>query len=83
MKNDCLKHHVLTVFFSYILLQLGSDFEKMTGSLKVNLHTIGSRCRMAGTEVLGSFVFVCHVRSENGSQRHGCEEHNGAAHPTA
>ena len=26
------------------------------GNLKANLRTIGSRCRMAGTEVLSSFV---------------------------
>lgn len=55
-KINGVKRHVSMVFFAYILLQLGSGFDTMMGNLKSNLRTIGSRCRMAGTEVLGSFV---------------------------
>lgn len=43
------------VFFAYIL-QLGSGFDRIAGNLKANLRTIGSRCRLAGTEVLSSLV---------------------------
>ena len=44
------------VFFAYVALQLGSGFDRIMGTFKANLRTIGSRCRMAGTEVLGSLV---------------------------
>lgn len=55
-KISGVKRHVSMVFFAYILLQLGTGFDTMMGNLKANLRTIGSRCRMAGTEVLSSFV---------------------------
>ena len=42
------------VFFTYVFLQLGSGFDRIMGNLKANLGTIGSRCRLAGTEVLSS-----------------------------
>jgi SRSO17 transposase len=51
-----VKRHVAMVFFAYVLLQLGSGFDKIMGNLKANLRTIGSRCRLAGTEVLSSLV---------------------------
>jgi SRSO17 transposase len=51
-----VKRHISMVFFAYILLQLGSGFERIMGNLKANLRTIGSRCRLAGTEVLSSLV---------------------------
>jgi SRSO17 transposase len=51
-----VKRHVAMVFFAYILLQLGSGFDRIMGNLKANLRTIGSRCRLAGTEVLSSLV---------------------------
>ncbi len=51
-----VKRHIAMVFFAYILLQLGSGFDRIMGNLKANLRTIGSRCRLAGTEVLSSFV---------------------------
>jgi hypothetical protein len=43
-------------FFAYVLRQLGSGFDRIMGNLKANLRTIGSRCRLAGTEVLSSPV---------------------------
>jgi SRSO17 transposase len=55
-KINGVKRHISMVFFAYILLQLGSGFDTMMGNLKANLRTIGSRCRMAGTELLGSLV---------------------------
>jgi SRSO17 transposase len=56
-KIQGVKRHVSMVFFAYIVLQLSSGIGgKMMGNLKANLRTIGSRCRMAGTEVLSSFV---------------------------
>ena len=55
-KIQGVKRHVSMVFFAYIVLQLGSGFDKIMGNLKANLRTIGSRCRMAGTEVLHSLV---------------------------
>ena len=51
-----VKRHIAMVFFAYILLQLGSGFDRIMGNLKANLRTIGSRCRLAGTEVLHSLV---------------------------
>ena len=51
-----IKRHIAMVFFAYVLLQLGSGFERIMGNLKANLRTIGSRCRLAGTEVLSSLV---------------------------
>jgi hypothetical protein len=51
-----VKRHVAMVFFAYVLLQLGSGFDRIMGNLKANLRTIGSRCRLAGTEVLSSLV---------------------------
>ena len=55
-KISGVKRHISMVFFAYILLQLGSGFDTMMKNLKANLRTIGSRCRMAGTEVLSSLV---------------------------
>ncbi|MGI0080548.1 MAG: IS701 family transposase, partial [Nitrososphaerales archaeon] len=55
-KMSGVKRHVSMVFFAYILLQLGFGFDTIMRNLKVNLRTIGSRSRMAGTEVLGSLV---------------------------
>ncbi|MDG6905018.1 MAG: IS701 family transposase [Nitrososphaerota archaeon] len=51
-----VKRHVSMVFFAYILLQLGSGFDTIVHNLKRNLRTIGSRCRMAGTEILSSLA---------------------------
>ena len=51
-----VKRHIAMVFFAYVLLQLGSGFDTIMGNLKANLRTIGSRCRMAGTEVLHSLI---------------------------
>jgi DDE superfamily endonuclease len=51
-----VKRHISMVFFAYILLQLGSGFDRIMGNLKANLRTIGSRCRLAGTEVLSSLA---------------------------
>jgi len=51
-----VKRHIAMVFFAYVLLQLGSGFDRIMGNLKANLRTIGSRCRLAGTEVLSSLV---------------------------
>jgi len=50
------KRHIAMVFFAYVLLQLGSGFDRIMGNIKANLRTIGSRCRLAGTEVLSSLV---------------------------
>lgn len=55
-KINGVKRHISMVFFAYIILQLGSGFDTIMHNLKANLRTIGSRCRMAGTEVLGSLV---------------------------
>jgi SRSO17 transposase len=55
-KINGVKRHVSMVFFAYILLQLGSGFDTIMKNLKRNLRTIGSRCRMAGNEVLSSLV---------------------------
>jgi SRSO17 transposase len=55
-KIQGVKRHISMVFFAYIILQLHSGFDKIMGNLKANLRTIGSRCRMAGTEVLHSLV---------------------------
>ncbi len=55
-KISGVKRHISMVFFAYILLQLGSGFDRIMGNLKANLRTIGSRCRLAGTEVLSSLV---------------------------
>ncbi len=55
-KIEGVKRHISMVFFAYIILQLGSGFDKIMDNLKANLRTIGSRCRMAGTEVLHSLV---------------------------
>jgi SRSO17 transposase len=55
-KIQGVKRHISMVFFAYIVLQLHSGFDKIMGKLKANLRTIGSRCRMAGTEVLRSLV---------------------------
>jgi len=44
------------VFFAFVLLQLGYGFDRIIGNPKANLRTIGSRCRLAGTEVLSSLV---------------------------
>jgi SRSO17 transposase len=51
-----VKRHIAMVFFAYVLLQLGSGFDRIMGNIKANLQTIGSRCRLAGTEVLSSLV---------------------------
>jgi len=51
-----VKRHIAMVFFAYVLLQLGSGFDRIVGNLKANLRTIGSRCRLAGTEVLSSLI---------------------------
>jgi SRSO17 transposase len=55
-KINGVKRHISMVFFAYILLQLGSGFDTIMRNLKANLRTIGSRSRMAGTEVLSSLV---------------------------
>ena len=55
-KINGVKRHISMVFFAYILLQLGSGFDTIMRNLKANLRTIGSRSRMAGTEVLDSLV---------------------------
>lgn len=55
-KTRGIKRHITMVFFAYVLLQLGSGFERIMGNIKANLRTIGSRCRLAGTEVLSSLV---------------------------
>jgi SRSO17 transposase len=55
-KAKGIKRHIAMVFFAYVLLQLGSGFERIMGNLNTNLRTIGSRCRLAGTEVLSSLV---------------------------
>ncbi|MDG7016447.1 MAG: IS701 family transposase [Nitrososphaerota archaeon] len=51
-----VKRHIAMVFFAYVLLQLGAGFDRIMGNLKANLRTIGSRCRLAGTEVLSSLI---------------------------
>jgi SRSO17 transposase len=51
-----VKRHIAMVFFAYVLLQFGSGFDRIVGNLKANLRTIGSRCRLAGTEVLSSLI---------------------------
>ena len=55
-KIEGVKRHIAMVFFAYVLLQLGSGFDRIMGNLKANLRTIGSRCRLAGTEVLSSLI---------------------------
>jgi SRSO17 transposase len=55
-KIQGVKRHISMVFFAYVAMQLGSGFDRIMGTFKANLRTIGSRCRMAGTEVLGSLV---------------------------
>jgi SRSO17 transposase len=57
-KIQGVKRHVSMVFFAYVVLQLKSSGigNKIMGTLKTNLRTIGSRCRMAGTEVLSSLI---------------------------
>lgn len=44
-----VKRHIAMVFLAYVLLQLGSGFDRIMGNLKANLRTIGSRFRLAGT----------------------------------
>ena len=51
-----VKRHIAMVFFAYVLLQLGSGFDTIMGNLKANLRTLGSRRRLAGTEVLSSLI---------------------------
>jgi SRSO17 transposase len=51
-----IKRHIAMVFFAYVLLQLGSGFDRIMENIKANLRTIGSRCRLAGTEVLSSLI---------------------------
>ncbi len=55
-KISGVKRHIAMVFFAYILLQLGSGIDRIMGNLRANLRTIGSRCRLAGTEVLSSLI---------------------------
>jgi hypothetical protein len=42
-KTDGVKRHMSMVIFAYILLRLGSGFDRIMGNLKPNLRTIGSR----------------------------------------
>ena len=55
-KTNGDKRHISMVLSAYILLKLGSRFDKIMGNLKANLRTIGSRCRLAGREVPSSDV---------------------------
>jgi SRSO17 transposase len=55
-KMQGVKRHISMVFFAYVALQLGSGFDGIVGTFKANLRTIGSRCRAAGAEVLGSLI---------------------------
>ena len=58
-----VRRHIAMVFFAYILLQLGSGFDIIMDNLKGNLRTIGSRCRLAGTQILHSLIsFVMKAR---------------------
>ena len=61
-----VKRHIATVFFAYILLQFGSGFDSIMGNLKANLRTLGSRCRLAGTEVLSSLIRLVVKMSHRG-----------------
>ena len=68
-----VKRHIAMVFFAYVLLQLGSGFDRIMGNLKANLRTIGSRCRLAGTGA----ELPDQVRGEDVPQGHGRQEDNG------
>ena len=58
-KIRSVKRRIAMVFFAYALLPLGSGSDRIMGNLKANVRTIGSRCRLAGTEVLSSrAIFV-------------------------
>lgn len=55
-KIQGVRRHIAMVSFAYNLLQLGSGFGSIMDNLKVNLRTIGSRCRLAGVQVLHSLI---------------------------
>jgi DDE superfamily endonuclease len=65
-KIQGVRRHIAMVFFAYILLQLGSGFDIIMDNLKGNLRTIGSRCRLAGTQILHSLIsFVMKMARKN------------------
>jgi hypothetical protein len=55
-KINGVKRHISMVFLADTIMQLGSGFDTVMDTLKANLRTIGSRCRLAGAEVLRSLV---------------------------
>jgi hypothetical protein len=55
-KINGVKRHISMVFLADTIMQLGSGFDTVMDILKANLRTIGSRCRLAGAEVLRSLV---------------------------
>jgi SRSO17 transposase len=55
-KIQGVRRHIAMVSFAYNLLQLDSGFGSIMGNLKANLRTIGSRCRLAGVQVLHSLI---------------------------
>ena len=55
-KIQGVRRHIAMVSFAYNLLQLGSGFGSIMDNLKGNLRTIGSRCRLAGVQVLHSLI---------------------------
>jgi hypothetical protein len=52
-----IKRYISMVFLAdTIVMQLGSGFDMVMDTLKSSLRTIGSRCMLAGVEVLRSLV---------------------------
>lgn len=67
-KIQGVRRHIAMVFFAYNLLQLGSGFGSIMDNLKGNLRTIGSRCRLAGVQVLHSLIsFVMKMAQQKGA----------------
>src|ERR1700694_4005772 len=76
-----VKRHLSMVFFACIIIQLGFGFDGIMGNLKTYLRTIGSTCRLAGTEVLSSLVrFVVKMAVAQG---YGWKEDDGPTDETS
>lgn len=55
-KMSGVKRHIAMVFLADTIMQISSGFSNIVKGLKVNLRTIGSKCRLANTEALRSLV---------------------------
>ena len=55
-KMSGVRRHIAMVFLADTIMQLSSGFSNIVEGLKVNLRTIGSKCRLANTEALRSLA---------------------------